>query len=205
MQQSVSSQFSRAKIVYSTVVVASCLQHPLSRRGPTLRRRYGPMNVFDHIPALDLETDAVLTHLDTLLDNHVLFQAVKEDLSRRFPRTSSFGRPSTPVEVVQRLLKPRTPDDCPVCRQQTALPTPKAATPLPVMPCCELKSRRRALGRIATQGFACPNRTCAYYQISDAQVHALLADRTHAKHQRFQSLRCQACTTTFRARRDPPL
>jgi IS5 family transposase len=51
-----------------------------------------------------MEADAVLTRLDTLLDDAVLFQAVKADLSRRFPRISSFGRPSTAVEVVLRML-----------------------------------------------------------------------------------------------------
>jgi transposase, IS5 family len=69
-----------------------------------LRDRYDPLNLFDHIPALGMETDAVLSHLDTLLDDDVLFQAVKQDLSRRFPRSASFGRPSTPVEVILRML-----------------------------------------------------------------------------------------------------
>jgi transposase, IS5 family len=69
-----------------------------------LRDRYDPMNLFEHIPALGMETDAVLTQLDTLLADDVLFHAVKQDLSRRFPRTSSFGRPSTPVEVVLRMI-----------------------------------------------------------------------------------------------------
>ena len=69
-----------------------------------LRDRYDPMNLFDLIPALGMVTDAVLSHLDTLLDDDVLFQAVKHDLTRRFPRTASFGRPSTPVEVILRML-----------------------------------------------------------------------------------------------------
>ncbi len=69
-----------------------------------LRERYDPMNLFEYIPALGMETDAVLTQLDTLLDDDVVFQAVKADVSRRFPRTSSFGRPSTPVEVILRML-----------------------------------------------------------------------------------------------------
>jgi transposase, IS5 family len=53
---------------------------------------------------LGMETDAVLTQLDTLLDDDQLVQAVTADLARRFPRTASFGRPSTPVEVILRLL-----------------------------------------------------------------------------------------------------
>jgi IS5 family transposase len=69
-----------------------------------LRQRYDPLNLFDHIPALGIETDAVLTQLDTLLDDDGLFQAITQDLSQRFPRTLTFGRPSTPVEVILRML-----------------------------------------------------------------------------------------------------
>src|SRR5919205_2527775 len=69
-----------------------------------LRDRYDPINLFEHIPALGMQTDAVLSQLDTLLDDDGLFQAVKHDPTRRFPRTSSFGRPSTPVEVILRML-----------------------------------------------------------------------------------------------------
>ncbi|MGQ9926902.1 MAG: hypothetical protein ACUVS4_08530 [Chloroflexaceae bacterium] len=47
------------------------------------------MNLVEHIPALGMETDAVLTQFDTLLDDEVLFQAMKADLATRFPRTSS--------------------------------------------------------------------------------------------------------------------
>jgi IS5 family transposase len=69
-----------------------------------LRDRYDPLNLFDQIPALGMQTDAVLAQLDMLLDDDELFQAVKHDLSRRYPRTTTFGRPATPVEVVLRLL-----------------------------------------------------------------------------------------------------
>src|ERR1051325_5831040 len=69
-----------------------------------LRERYEPINLFEFIPALGMETDPVLTQLDILLDDDILFVAVKADLIRRFPRTSSFGRPSTPIEVILRML-----------------------------------------------------------------------------------------------------
>jgi IS5 family transposase len=46
----------------------------------------------------------VLARLDTLLDDDGLFQAVRADLARRRPKTLVTGRPSTPVEVVLRLL-----------------------------------------------------------------------------------------------------
>jgi transposase, IS5 family len=69
-----------------------------------LRDRYDPMNLFDLIPTLSMELDPVLTQLDHLLDNDTLFLAVKADLAKRLPRTLSDGRPSTPVEVILRLL-----------------------------------------------------------------------------------------------------
>ncbi len=69
-----------------------------------LRDRYDPMNLFAQIPALGMATDAILMHLDRLLDDDVLFQTVKHDLRWRCPRTATFGRPSTPVEVILRLL-----------------------------------------------------------------------------------------------------
>ncbi len=69
-----------------------------------LRDRYEPINLFDLVPALGLAMEPVLTRLDKLLEDDCLFQLVKADLSRRFPRTRLDGRPSTPVEVILRLL-----------------------------------------------------------------------------------------------------
>lgn len=107
--------------------------------------------------------------------------------------------------TLQRLLKPRTPDDCPACRQQAETPVSTTVIPAPVPPWCERKSRRGAPKRINTEGFACPNRACAYYRITDAQVHALVGDGTHGKRERIQTFRCQACRVTFTARRHTPL
>jgi transposase, IS5 family len=69
-----------------------------------LRDRYDPMHLFDLIPALGLAMDSILCQLDCLLDDDVLFQRVKADLRRRAPHTATRGRPSTPVEVILRLL-----------------------------------------------------------------------------------------------------
>ncbi len=104
--------------------------------------------------------------------------------------------------TVQRLLKPRPPDDCSVCRQQAASRLP--ADP-PVRPWREGKSRRGAPKRITTDGFACPTPRCRYYRVTDAQVHALVGDGTHGTHEQIQTFRCQACRATFSARRDTPL
>lgn len=112
------------------------------------------------------------------------------------------GRSST--KPIHRLLKPRTPDQCPKCRQATLSPSVSPVPP-PVRPWSELKSRRGAPKRIATDGFACPNHACLYYRIADERVHALVGDGTHGKQERFQTFRCQACGTTFSSRRDTPL
>jgi transposase, IS5 family len=69
-----------------------------------LRDRYEPMNLFTYIPTLSMRMDPVLTQMDTLLDDDALFQAVKTDLLKRYPHTASDGRPSTPVEVILRML-----------------------------------------------------------------------------------------------------
>jgi IS5 family transposase len=69
-----------------------------------LRNRYDPMNLFDLVPQLSQEMDRELTQLDRLLDDDVLFQKVRGDLLRRYPHTATRGRPSTPVEVILRML-----------------------------------------------------------------------------------------------------
>lgn len=69
-----------------------------------LRDRYEPLNLFDLVPTLGMAMEPVLARLDTLLDDDTLFQSVKGDLARRRPRTCIDGRPSTPVEVVLRML-----------------------------------------------------------------------------------------------------
>ena len=69
-----------------------------------LRERHEPLNLFEYVPTLSMARDPVLAQLDTLLDDDTLFQAVKADLAQRHPRTLIDGRPSTPVEVVLRLV-----------------------------------------------------------------------------------------------------
>jgi IS5 family transposase len=69
-----------------------------------LRDRYDPMNLFERIPTVSMQMDPILAQIDTLLDDDTIFQAVKADLLRRFPHTADDGRPSTPVEVILRLL-----------------------------------------------------------------------------------------------------
>jgi IS5 family transposase len=66
--------------------------------------RYDPINLFELVPKLKLEFEPELAQLDRLLDDDVLFERVKADLSRRYPNSRKLGRHSTPVEVILRML-----------------------------------------------------------------------------------------------------
>src|SRR5713101_1740553 len=107
--------------------------------------------------------------------------------------------------MVHRLLKPRSPHDCPACCLASTLLSGEESALPPVRPWCEVKSRRGAPKRLNTEGFACPNRKCPYSGITDADTHALVGDGKHGHAERIQTFRCQACRTTFSARRHTPL
>jgi hypothetical protein len=118
------------------------------------------------------------------------------------PSSSRGGAKRT---TLHRLLKPRSPDDCPACRLASTASSGGGPAPAPVRPWPEVKSRRGAPTRIDTEGFACPNHRCAYLGITDAQIHALVGDGTHGRAERIQTFRGPACRTTFSARRNTPL
>jgi len=69
-----------------------------------LRDRVASVDLFALVPALELRFEPELAELDRLLEDDQIFQQVKTDLSRRWPQTTKTGRPSTPVEVILRLL-----------------------------------------------------------------------------------------------------
>jgi hypothetical protein len=68
-----------------------------------LRDRSAPVDLFALVPALELRFEPGLAELDRLLDDDQIFHQVKADLCRR-PHTTETRRPSTPVDVVLRLL-----------------------------------------------------------------------------------------------------
>ena len=107
--------------------------------------------------------------------------------------------------TIQRLLKPRTPLDCPACRLSHTLSSDVGLAPRLVRPWCEVKSRRGAPKRLNTAGFACPNHQCPYFGITDAHIHALVGDGPHGRTARIQTFRGPACHTPFSARRYTPL
>jgi transposase-like protein len=118
------------------------------------------------------------------------------------PAQSAAAARRTPI---QRLLKPRSPHDCPACRLSCTLSSGVEPAPPAVHPWCEVKSRRGAPKRVNTEGFACPNRKCLYSGITDAHIHALVGDGKHGLTERIQTFRGPACHTTFSARRDTAL
>ena len=69
-----------------------------------IRDHYDPVQLFDLVPQLHLQFEPELAALDQLLDDEVLFQHVRADLARRRPKSRQTGRPSTPVEVILRML-----------------------------------------------------------------------------------------------------
>jgi IS1 family transposase/transposase-like protein len=122
-----------------------------------------------------------------------------------FPFRPSSSRGGAKRSRLPRLLKPRCPDDCPACRLASTASSGGGPVPLPVRPWREVKSRRGAPKRVKSEGFACPNQQCPYFGITDASIHALVGDGKHGHAEQIQTFRCQACRTTFSARRDTPL
>jgi IS5 family transposase len=69
-----------------------------------LRDRYDPVDLFALVPQLGLQFEPQLAQLDRLLDDDAIFRRVRAELARRYPLTPVHGRPSTPVEVILRML-----------------------------------------------------------------------------------------------------
>jgi hypothetical protein len=118
------------------------------------------------------------------------------------PLQSSHSQAGKRRTMVHRLLKPRTPLDCPICCLNSSGVRPTSA---PVRPWPEVKSRRGAPKRIHTEGFACPNQQYPYFGITDSRIHALVGDGKHGRAEQIQTFRGPACHITFTARYNTPL
>ena len=68
------------------------------------RDHASPVDRLALVPALTLTFEPVLARLAQVLDDDALLAAVRADHARRCPNTWHTGRPSTPVEVILRLL-----------------------------------------------------------------------------------------------------
>jgi IS5 family transposase len=63
-----------------------------------------PQDLFALVPDGLLGFEPELQVLDHLLEDDRLFQRVRADSAARHPQTRTLGRPSTPVEVILRML-----------------------------------------------------------------------------------------------------
>jgi hypothetical protein len=96
-----------------------------------------------------------------------------------------------------RRLKPRTPEDCPACRGERSCDSVDEADNVAaggaIIPYAQVKISRGRKKRLTTQGYACPNPSCAYFGVADETIHALVHCGGHGKHERIADLKCQAC------------
>jgi IS1 family transposase/transposase-like protein len=120
----------------------------------------------------------------------------------RQPSPTKTGAQRIPV---QRLLKPRSPDDCPACRLASTPSTAVRPASAEVAPLVGGEKPSGSPKRIDTAGYACPNLQCRYCGITDAHIHALVGDGKHGHAESIQTFRCQSCRTTFTSRRNTPL
>lgn len=69
-----------------------------------LQDHYPIDKVFEEILPMVSKMDPVLTKIDQYLEDEEIYQLIKGDLSKRYPKTMKTGRKSTPVEVILRML-----------------------------------------------------------------------------------------------------
>jgi hypothetical protein len=118
----------------------------------------------------------------------------------------------TQQKQIPKSLTPRAEDDCLDCQvDPTGSVAPRSADLAPT-PWPAVKSPRGRQKTIDTAGYACRNPECQYHAITDAHVHALVGDGTHAARtgafggrDRIQDFVCQACGCKFSVRRDTAL
>ncbi len=69
-----------------------------------LRDRYETEDIFARVPQMAHRIDPVLKQLDVLLEDDELYEQVRTDFGKRSRYSLVHGRPSSPVEVILRML-----------------------------------------------------------------------------------------------------
>ena len=96
--------------------------------------------------------------------------------------------------VRQRQLRARTSEACEQCREEHAHGCEHVVVERPApKPWTEVKSPRGRKKTIKTEGYACVNKGCAYYGITDEAVHAVIGYGCRGKCESIQYFFCQAC------------
>jgi IS5 family transposase len=69
--------------------------------------KYEKDNILNRIPGLTLKLHPELVAIDCVLEDEELFRMICDDLSKRYPKTVTAGRHSTPAEVILRMMAVR--------------------------------------------------------------------------------------------------
>lgn len=110
-----------------------------------------------------------------------------------------------------RQWRPRSPLDCAAC---CAMAPPHSGILVEIQPWSQIRNRRGAKKRIDSQGQACKNPACVYYNNPAAAVHAMVSDGVRGKTDSIRRWKCQACgrtvterhnTVLFHLKTPPPL
>jgi transposase-like protein len=102
-------------------------------------------------------------------------------------------------------LQPKSPADCPACVAGVGLRTVNAMPTARPVPWSMVKGRGGRKKRVETEGQACDNGECAYHDIREADVHALVGNGVRGETDEIQRLLCQACGNRFSVRRHTAL
>jgi hypothetical protein len=100
-------------------------------------------------------------------------------------------------------LHPRPPADCQDCR--LALPEGLLKVNRSPDPWGMVKSRRGRPKEHNSDGYACMNRRCAYYRITDRHIHALRWDGQRNQCEATDQWECGACGSKHTARLGTPM
>ncbi len=100
-------------------------------------------------------------------------------------------------------LQPRTPADCPAC--QIAWAAGEWEVERTPEPWAVVKSQRGRPKEHDSDGYACMNRECPYYKITDRHLHALRWDGQRNKCEATDQWECGACEKKHTARLGTPM
>jgi hypothetical protein len=98
------------------------------------------------------------------------------------------------------VLRPKSERDCQFCCEVKGKWT-EAKQEMPVS-WQMLKGRGGRKKVVKTEGYFCPNKSCAYYGITKEDIHALVGYGKRGKLEAIQDFKCQACGKKFTARRN---
>ncbi|RPH73242.1 hypothetical protein EHM76_05570 [bacterium] len=98
------------------------------------------------------------------------------------------------------VLRPKSERDCRFCCEEKGKWT-EVRREMPI----SWQMRKGWGGRkkkIQTEGYFCPHKSCEYYEVTAANIHALVGCGTHGKQEAIRDFKCQACGKKFTERRN---